>query len=129
MYRLTFSLRSVGSLALLAALFLPLATCAGCNGKRHELRATDGWELTLLFILPSLFVVGRLVWPQRRGLARGLLTGLELTGVLAALVLLYLATLPYEAWAIGFFVAVGGIALVVVAGVVDVVVALVESRR
>lgn len=125
MYRLTFSLRSVGSLALLAALFLPLATCEGCHGKRQELRAMQHWELMLFFILPSLFVIGRLVWPQ----LGGLLTGLELTGVLAALGLLYWRTLAYAQLAIGFFVAVGGIALIIIAGVVDAIAAIVGSRR
>ena len=122
---MTLPFRTLGSSAMVAALFLPLATCKGCDGKTQELRATDHWELVALLVLPALLLTARFVWWQHWEL----FSAFDFSAALFAFGVLYWRGMAYQQWAIGFYVATGGIALVLVAGFIDIAAAFVRRRR
>ena len=125
MQAITLPLRSLGSAAMVAAIFLPLATCNGCDGKTQEMRATDHWDLVALLVLPALLLGTRLVWQRQWEL----LSAFDFSAALFALAVLLWHGLGYQRWAIGFYIAMSGIALVLIAGMIDIAAAFVRRRR
>jgi hypothetical protein len=123
MQAITLPLRTLGSGAMVASLLLPLGTCQGCDGKTAEVRATDFWDLTALLVLPALLLGARFVWQQHWGL----LSAFDFSAALFALAVLVHHTFFLKA-AIGYYIAAGGIALVLIAGIIDMI-AIVAFRR
>jgi hypothetical protein len=117
---LTHLLRSAGSAAMAGAIFLPLASCND-HGRISYARATNDATLFIALALPALFVVAGLIFVR---LAK-LLAALNFAAGLFALEELYLTALGYDKWLFGGYLALAGLTLVLVAGILATITAII----
>lgn len=106
------------------AIFLPLASCKAC-GKTSYLRATDRLGLLIALALPAVFVVGSLVFAKYAEV----LAAFNFAAGLIALVELIMATMFFDEWQIGGYIAAAGIALVVAAGILEMILVALRDRQ
>jgi hypothetical protein len=117
-------LRSAGSAAMAGAIFLPLASCKAC-GKTSYLRAADSTGLLIALALPAALVVASLFFAKYAEV----LAAFNFAAGLFALVELVLATMFFDDWQLGGYLAATGIALVTAAGVLEMINVYLRDRQ
>ncbi len=102
------------------AIFLPLATCND-HGRISYARATHDATLFIALALPALLVVAGLIFVR----FAKLLAALNFAAGLFALEELYLTALGYDKWLFGGYLALAGLTLVLVAGILAAITAII----